>query len=527
MVAMPGNGDRRSTGSRPDDGVVRAAELLAAVSTATDFAKGLPEEQALRTCRIAMRVAEIADLDEQDSQAVFYLSLLRFIGCTATAPEMAAALGDELAVSATFVDVDARDIGAVFAATRRLYADDRLPTRVLESGRFLASAPRVVREHEVASCEVGYLFATKLGLPRRVASGLRQVFERFDGKGNPGLFKGDGIGLPVRVEQVANLLELATRTSGWDDALAVIGTRAGSILDPRLVALVLRSADELRPAAEEELDQQAVLALEPAPAVEFGDAALDAALTAVGAVADLKSAYTRGHSGAVSARAATVASMAGLPAGEVELARRAGWVHDLGKVATSASIWDKDGPLNATQFERVRMHPYVSERVLARCPALEQVAAVAGAHHERIDGSGYHRGARALKPVATIVAAADMYEAMSQPRAQRPPLPPRERNQLMCDQVTDGRLPDWVVDAILDAPRGSTTASQTGLTERQLDVLAQVARGATNRQTAEALHISPKTVNAHLEQIFTRLGVTTRGAAAFYAIEQGLLSSDD
>src|SRR5690349_10556177 len=203
---------------------VRVAELMAVVASAGDFAKGYAEEQALRTCRIGRWLADRAGLSTEDTQAVFYLSLLRFVGCTATASEMAAALGDEIAVSAAFATVDPRNLRAVVSTASGLVGGAG-SGRALGVARFMLAAPAVIREHEVTSCEVARLFAERIGLPARVCAGLGQVFERYDGHGHPGTVSGANILLPVRLEQVANAIELDVDIAG----------RAGSMLDPELV----------------------------------------------------------------------------------------------------------------------------------------------------------------------------------------------------------------------------------------------------------------------------------------------------
>ena len=203
---------------------VRTAELMAAVSAATDFAKGLPEEQALRTCRIALALAGRAGLSAEEQRAVLYVSLLRFVGCTATAPEMSAALGDELAVSGRFAAVDPRDLRAVLAtATGFVGVEHGLPRRALDVLRFLAAAPAVIREHEVASCEVARLFAGRAGLPAGIGHALGQVFERWDGHGHPGTGSG------CRTGARASPLNPATRTrSGAANARTTPSSPASS-----------------------------------------------------------------------------------------------------------------------------------------------------------------------------------------------------------------------------------------------------------------------------------------------------------
>src|SRR5919199_6545203 len=164
---------------------IRLAELVAGLSVVSDLAKGLSDGQGLRACALAGDLAARLDLAPADREAVFWVGLLRFVGCTATASEMAAALGDELAVSAAFAEADVRDLRDVLRST--IAAVGHRPDRVLS---FLVSAPRLVREHEVASCEVAQAVAGQLGLPGGAAEALGQVFERWDGHGHPGLRRG-------------------------------------------------------------------------------------------------------------------------------------------------------------------------------------------------------------------------------------------------------------------------------------------------------------------------------------------------
>ena len=404
----------------------------------------------------------------------------------------------------------------------------RGPRRALGVARFMLAAPAIIREHEVASCEVARLFAQRAGLPERVCAGLGQVFERYDGHGHPGAVAGTNIILPVRVEQVANAVELLIRQSGWERASAELSRRAGSALDPDIVRLAVGDRAGMLAATADDLEPAAVLAAEPDPWLTYGDAELDRALTAIADVADLKSVWLRGHSTGVADRVAAAAAAAHLPADEARLLRRAGWLHDLGRVAVSSNVWDKPGPLSLAQWEQVRLHPYVTDRVVRRCDELRGVADVAGAHHERGDGNGYHRGTTPDR-LGALLAAADVYTALGEDRPHRRALAVAERGRLLCLERDAGRLPAWAVDAVLaSATTGRTTTQPAApLTDREREVLALVTRGATNRAAAAALGVSPKTVNAHLEHIFVKLGVSTRGAAAFAALSAGLLDTAD
>ena len=431
---------------------MRLAELVGGLCVVSDLGKGLTDGQGLRTCVLAMDLAELLGLPAEERQATFWIGLLRFVGCTATASEMAAALGDELAVSAAFAAADVHDLqdvlrGAITAVGAR-------PDRLLG---FLMRSRAVVREHEVASCEVAQQVARALELPESVSTGVGQVFERWDGKGNPGRHGGADLTRPVRVWQVAHIADLVR--AGADPAAAAAAQlrhRAGGALDPDIAVVAAGAIEQLfdRRAATGMLSE--VLAAEPAPRRIVAADRIDSVLSVFGLLADLKSPHFRGHSDRVSALAAAAAEVAGRSRDEVQAIRRAGLVHDVGRVAVSSRIWDRAGPLSDGEREQVEMHPYYTQRVLARVPALSDLAELACSHHERCDGSGYHRalaGSAALSPLATLLAAADRYVSAGESRPHRPPCSDEARSALLRGDVTAGRLPGAAVDAVLAARR--------------------------------------------------------------------------
>jgi DNA-binding CsgD family transcriptional regulator len=229
--------------------------------------------------------------------------------------------------------------------------------------------------------------------------------------------------------------------------------------------------------------------------------------------------------------AAAAAGQLGLPAGDAVAVRRAGLLHDLGRTGVPNSIWDKAGALTESERERVRLHPYYTERALARPEALARLGAIAAAHHERVDGSGYHRGlgGGALPPVGRVLAVADVYHAMTEPRPHRAPLEPAEAAGELRREVREGRLDADAAEAVLVAA-GHRTGSRRrtapgGLTPRELEVLLLLARGASNREIARTLVIAEKTAANHVEHIYAKLDVSTRTGAALYAMRHGLLDS--
>jgi HD-GYP domain-containing protein (c-di-GMP phosphodiesterase class II) len=193
-------------------------------------------------------------------------------------------------------------------------------------------------------------------------------------------------------------------------------------------------------------------------------------------------------------------------------------------------VWDRAGPLSEGEWERVRLHPYLTERILGRCALLDHGSSVAARHHERADGSGYHRGAAGdqLAFGARLLGAADAYHAMTEDRPHRPALAPEGAAAQLLDDADAGRFGRREVDAVLaaagQASRPARLARPAGLTEREVDVLRLIARGRSNREVAAALGISPKTVGHHVEHVYAKAGVTTRAGATLFAMEQDLLS---
>jgi HD-GYP domain-containing protein (c-di-GMP phosphodiesterase class II)/DNA-binding CsgD family transcriptional regulator len=503
----------------------RLAELVAGLSVVSDLGKGLADGQGLRGCVLACQLAQRAGLQPEEREAVFWVGLLRFVGCTATAAEMAAALGDELAVSAAFAAADPRDLRDLVQGV--LAAVGHRPDRVLS---FLARAPGVVREHEVASCEVARTVAGRLALPAPVATALGQVFERWDGHGHPGRAAGEQLSAAVRVWQVAHTADLLAERDDGPRVADGLRRRAGRSLDPELARLAADDVDELLAVRAAASGTEAVLAAEPQPWRIVEEADVDAVLAVFGLVADLKAPCFRGHSERVATLAAAAARTAGRPAAEVTALHRAGLVHDVGRVAVSSRIWARSGPLSDAERESVRLHPYYTARALARVPALAALADLACAHHERCDGSGYHRGLSgpALSPAAGLLAAADAYVTSGEERPHRPARPDSERVAMLREAAATNRLPATAVEAVLAAAGagpGPRLPRAGVLTDREHDVLDLVADGLTNAAIGRRLGVSAKTVNAHLEHVYAKLDVSTRASAVVAAIQRGELQA--
>ena len=263
------------------------------------------------------------------------------------------------------------------------------------------------------------------------------------------------------------------------------------------------------------------------PWLTLDGGAVDRALAAMGDFADLASPFLVGHAAGVSELAAAAARHGHLSTADVVMIRRAALVHDIGRVAIPTRIWQKPDRLTPDEWERVRLHPYHSDRILSPAAFLAALAPVAVAHHERLDGSGYPRRATAsaLTPTARLLAVADAYHAMTEPRPHRAALSPERAAELLGHEAAAGRLDADGVAAVLDVAgqRVPHPARPAGLTEREAQVVALLARGLQTKQIGRALGISAKTADRHVQNAYAKIGVSTRAAAALFAMQHGLV----
>jgi HD-GYP domain-containing protein (c-di-GMP phosphodiesterase class II) len=249
---------------------------------------------------------------------------------------------------------------------------------------------------------------------------------------------------------------------------------------------------------------------------------------------DLKSPYMHGHSRRCSQLAAEAAQLLGFSDDDVAKVRRAALLHDFGTTGVPNSIWDKPGSLTRAEFDRVELHPMLTAQMLRRSPALAGLNPVACAHHEKSDGSGYHKRVRAdaVDPAACVLAAAEIYVGMTRDRADREAMSPdaaaAELRRLASEDVLDPRASRAVlVAAGHGEPRARTVTRARhpgGLTRREVDVLRLAARGLTTQQIADRLNISAKTADHHIQHIYTKIGVSTRAAAALWATQHAFVA---
>jgi HD-GYP domain-containing protein (c-di-GMP phosphodiesterase class II) len=514
------------------DSGVTLAELLAAFSLATDLGLGQPMEHLLRSWQIASRLGCLAGLPDDEQPTLFHVAMLSWVGCVADAPEVTANFGDDIVFRADSYQTDLGGLSGMAFFMARAGRGQRLPRRVRAVATLAATGGAPVLRGIQGHCLVTSTLANQLGLPQQTSTAVRQFFARWDGRGVPRGLHGEEISLVVRLFHLADIVEVHHRHGGTPAAVRVARKRSGRQFDPGLVETFCAHAREVLPADTDEHDAYHLFARQPGLRARLDHQQLDAALEALADFTDLRCPTRAGHSRGVAVLAAAAARLLRLPARDVTTLYRAALVHDIGLHGVPATILNKSGPLTAHEQERLRAASYFTERVLARPAALARLGQIAGMAHERMDGSGFHRGigGQAIPLPARILAAACALHELLEPRSSRAPYPLKEAAGMIRADIAAGRFDQPAADAVLAAAGAGTrrrVGGPAGLTPRELEVLGLIARGAATADIAAQLGISPKTAGTHIERIYAKSGASNRSTATLFALRNGLLGALD
>jgi len=463
------------------------------------------------------------------------VALLRYIGCTGHAHEVATVFGDEIAIRARTLVHDAANPAEVMHDVVEYATAGRPPEQRDAIVEMIQKTAHEWAVYNFASgCEVGDRIVARLDFDADVREALAFTFERWNGNGFPKHVGGEAIPLAMRVVHLSHDMEAIARLFSVDHAIEAARDRRDRTYDPALADLFVAHGRGWLERLKDVEPWDAVLALEPRPHRMLDGESLDAALVVAADFIDLKSPFMAGHSRRCAALAADAADLLGFPAEAITTLRRAALVHDFGITAVPNSIWDKPGALTRTEFDRVELHPLLTEQMLRRSPALAALSPVAAAHHERCDGSGYHRRVRVGgdEPAACVLAATEVYVGLTADRADRPALAPADAAAELRRLEAAGALEPRACRAVLVAAGHGEGESAPlpraqhpgGLSRREVDVLRLAARGLTTKEIAERLFIAPKTVDHHIQHVYNKIGVSTRGAAALWAMQNDVMS---
>lgn len=442
------------------------SNLLSALSFALDLTEGQPMGHALRSCFIGMKIGERLGLSAQERAHLFYALLLKDAGCSSTAAHLYSLFGtSDVEINRSLKAMDwtrlprmARFIGSQVASSGSLLS------RVRRYGRFLVGGMKEPKRLWDTRCDRGAAIAARMGFPPEVSTAVAHLDEHWDGKGYPGGLRGEEIPLFSRILCLAQTLEVFLTGGGVKRAVRVVRDRAKRWFDPELaeVARSLCAEGELDLLAASEDVREEVMAFEPEAHRLFADPArVDEIAFAFAGVIDAKSPYTSRHSARVMEASEVIARVLDLPAEDQSVIRRAALLHDIGKLSVPNTVLDKEGGLTPREWETVRLHPYYSERILGKISGFEEVALLAGAHHERLDGSGYFRNLKGdqIPPKARILPVADVYDALTGDRPYHPSLSHEEAVRALREEVQKNRLWGECVEAIAGCPLESAPAS--------------------------------------------------------------------
>ena len=505
---------------------------MASLCLATDLGMGFPLEHGCQATLMAVRLCDILEVDVDTTNQVYYGSMLMYTGCTSDAamgPPILSGHRLETLVPHLFGSYTER-----FAALVRTLppADaspiERTVARISRFPRLIANS----REQQTALCEVAEMLSKRLGLPSDVYGLFTFLTERWDGNSLLKRAEGDDLPLAVRIFVFCRDIAFQQLIGGDAHAVQVARDRSGHAFDPDIASAFVSHSDEVFDATDGiESSWAAILEAEPKPWNTLEGEEIDVALAAIGDFSDLISPTLAAHSAGLSDLVAQAAEIAGMDRPQIRDLSRAARVHDVGRVAISPEVWEKTTPLSRDEFEQVRLHPYHTERILSQSPFFRPLGDMARDHHERLDGSGYHRGVEApsLSPPSRLLAAADTFRAMIEPRPHRPAMDPADAARELARLADEGRLDHAMVAAVIEAAGQPVPNMErpAGLTEREAEVIGLLARGMQTKQVATALGISPKTADTHIQSGYRKMGVSTRAAATLFAMEHGLVPSGE
>lgn len=515
-----------------DREILRTAEVTAIVCLATDLGMGFPLEHGCQATLMAGRLCDILGVDGETSKQVYYGSMLMYSGCTSDA-----ALGQPI-LSGNKTETLAPHLFGGYAERFAAFIRTMPPPDAGPIERIGASVtrlPRLIansREQQAALCEVAEMLSGRLGLPPDINTLFRFLTDRWDGKSVLKRAEGEQLPLAVRIFVFSRDMAFQRLVGGDAHAAQVARDRAGHAFDPDIAeAFVSNAEDVFGATAGIESSWSAILEGEPKPWSILEGERIDAALAAMGDFVDLIAPTLAAHSAGLSALVGRAGKSAGMNETEIRDLARAAHVHDIGRVAIEPAIWEKTAPLSRDEFEQVRLHPYHTERILSQSPFFRPLASIARDHHERLDGSGYHRGVEgsSLSPEARLIAAADTFQAMTEPRPHRPATDPKGAAKELARLADEGLLDHAMVAAVIEAAGQPVPPMErpAGLTEREAEVIGLLARGMQTKQIATALGISPKTADTHIQSGYRKMEVSTRAAATMFAMEHGLVPSGE
>lgn len=503
----------------------RLAEMVGALSLATDLGVGVPAEMALGATVLTVRMGKALGLSHEDLTIAYYSSITQFLGCTITARDGGEmGLGSDFAINRGLSLCDWIDPDQVASSM-----DKELPKNVPAAER--EAALRIIRENHEAIPEFGSMHCAqamvlvkRLPIPEGVANVISHMYTRWDGKTYGRNSKESP--LIYRIISLTSHFEANRRLVGLSAAIDMALARAGGQFDPDLCAMLAKEAHVLTAGLDRSSLWDLFLENEPSPVKEVPAGSLFKIAETWADFTDQKSGWFIAHSRNVAALAFQAADILGLSQQEKDRIRLGALLHDIGRVAVSNGVLDKPGALSEGERWQMQTHSFHTEHIIMMTPAFRPVVDIAAATHERCDGSGYHGRGRLVEIGTGIVAAADVYTALTHERPWRNAMSDSEASQEILKMVPAGKLNGRIVKAVLSAAghgkRVVEKAYPAGMTHREVEVMSLLALGHTTKIIGDRLEISPKTADNHIQNIYEKTGARGRAPATLFALEHGI-----
>lgn len=511
------------------------ATLLKALSFATGIGFGGHIEHGMNSAYLGLQIADALVLTSEEREAVFYGCLLKDVACTVCAAGVAAFFPDDEQLSLSqIILVDPASFSDMIGwLSKYVPLDAQFPVRITKLLSFLVQCKPIIKEAMRSHCEVAELFARQLGFSIAVQQTLRLQLERWDGRSMAYGLKGSAVPIAARILHIAQVIELIYHFGGSTATNVIIQEKRGTRFDPEVVDAFLSLTNQ--EGFWETFDQQtseSIMSIRPFTQTDsLWIAQIERVCEALADFVDLKSSESWHHSRIVATLAVKIGNQLGLKQHELVKLRCSALVHDIGIVAIPTGIVTKDEKhRSSSDWEMYRLHPYHTQRILEQVVSLKDLAQTAASHHEWVNGQGYHRQlhGKQIPLHGRILAVANTYAECirKQGKLENPAAALSEMRPLLEAQLDSSCYEALVMSLMHDNSlpnKRSVPAKAGNLTERESEVLSLLARGQNTPQIGSTLNISRKTVEHHLEHIYSKIGVTCRTSAVVFAVQQNLV----
>lgn len=414
------------------------SEVISAFSYALDLTEGQPPGHCIRACWIGMHIGARCRLPVSSLWNLYYTLLLKDAGCSSNAARLCELYGgNDRALKQDFKTVNSQHLLDI---ARFVFGHagvgEAFGQRLKRWFNLAVNGEHLANELFSTRCERGADIARRIGLNEAIADGIRYLDEHWNGNGHPYRLKGDDIPMNSQIALLSQVFDVFYQIGGRQAALAEICQRSGSWFNPELVRLAQdleQDENFWRGLASDDIETE-IQALEPqAFMYSVDDDQLDRITEAFGMIVDVKSPYTHDHSSRVATYSVEIARRFGFDESRLRWLRRAAYLHDIGKLGVSNAILDKPGKLDDTEWLAVKQHAGLTAQILRHLTPFADIATLAAAHHEKLDGLGYPLGLKAeqISLETRIITIADIYDAITAARPYRDAIPVAKSLQIL------------------------------------------------------------------------------------------------